>query len=214
MRVAVLLAASVALSGCHAAPMGPSPSLASLLSPPFVAPSDAAYDATFYRALVHGGGATPLRRLEASPRIYLKRTGLSDGFVAQLEQTARETLPAFTGGALTVAGWETGTALRPDTPGWIIVELRVDERAACGETRLGAVAGHVTLNTKLACQRDGEPVAYAAVFAHELGHALGFYHVGDGLMQPDVVRGAGVSARERYHGALAYRQANGSGGPR
>lgn len=182
--------------------------------PTFTAPSDPRFDLGFYRQLAHNAldnPVHPLQRLTQSPAIYLQRTGLSDAFVAQLEQTARDLIPAFTGGALALAGWETGTEAPADRAGWITVTLRNDESANCGNANVGLAAGHIWLNTASRCGRNGEPVMYASGFAHELGHALGFWHVDGGLMRGGTIStDATLSDRERYHGALAYQQPIGS----
>lgn len=208
MRRLILVVALCAV-GCGASPSAPTPAV-----PAPSLPTDPRFDLTFYRQLTqnaHDGPPARLQRLTSSPRIYLQRTGLSDGFVAQLEQTARELIPAFTGGALSLAGWEAGTETRADANGWIMVTLRNDDAANCGNANVGLAAGHIWLNTKPNCARRGEIVGTAAMFAHELGHALGFWHTGEGLMQsPAVSLDQQITDRERYHGAYAYTQPNGS----
>lgn len=201
----------ILVSGCSGSPTAPSDLPGSWFAPAVPLPTtDARFDGTFYDALVHGArdfaASSPLRRLTVSPSVYLQRTGLSDAFVAQLEQTFREEIPAFTGGALSLARFETGDTLRPDAAGWIVIELRADDTAACGLTKLGASAGHMWINTTARCARRGEPVPFASLFAHEMGHALGFYHVDSGLMQPDVTFDQQLTERERFHGAIAYTQ--------
>lgn len=176
--------------------------------------TDPRFDQGFYNQLAHGtyefGTSTPLHHLTQSPSVYLQRTGLSDAFVAQIEQTFRDEIPAFTGGALTLAQFQTGTTLKPDADGWIVIELGLDDAAACGLTKLGAAAGHMWINTAGKCARRGEITAFASLYAHEMGHALGFYHVEYGLMQASVTFDQTLTERERFHGAVAYTQANGS----
>ena len=48
---------------------------------------------------------------------------------------------------------------------------------------------------------------FPEIFAHEFGHALGFFHVADrnAVMEPGVYNGIDqFSAREVYHARLAY----------
>lgn len=207
--VAVLLCA-----GCAGnSPIAPSSTGFSWLTPSAPLPTtNPQFDQSFYNALAHGtlemGTSTPLHRLMQSPSIYLQRAGLSDAFVAQIEQTYREEIPAFTGGALTLARFEAGETTRAEAGGWIVIELRNDGAADCGSTKLGASAGHIWINTAAKCQRDGS--LYLSIFAHELGHALGFYHVDSGLMQPYVTKDQQLTDREQLHGAVAYTQALGS----
>lgn len=214
--VPVLLLALMAIR-CGGAPASPSaPSLASLLAPPAVPlPVDTRFEPSFYRDLAHGTyeaptAPAPVRRWLRSPSVYLQRRGLSDAFVAMLEQTFREEIPAFTGGALVLDRFESGVELRPDVEGWIVIELGTDDAKACGLTKLGAEAGHMWINAAAKCARRGEPVAFPSLFAHEMGHALGFYHVAEGLMQPTVTFEQGLTEREKYHGAAMYAQPNGS----
>lgn len=168
-------------------------------------------DLAFYRQLVRGaldGRMDPVRRWTESPRIYLQRTGLSAGTIAALEQTARAVIPAWTGERLTLAGWETGDAPRPEAAGWIVVSTLDDPAPYCGQTTVGG--GAITLNTKPNCVEAG----YAATnFAHELGHALGFWHVdrADAVMHAPAPRGVtGPSLAERAHAAIAYARAPGN----
>lgn len=203
-------AAALLTSGCGGGPTAPSavpPSGWLGLSAPLPT-SDPRFNADFYQQLVRGTleSSTPFspRRLASPPSIYLQRSGLSDAFVADVERRIRAEVPAFTGGALTVARWETGLEARPESEGWIVIELRTDEAVNCGMSKVGASAGHIWINTASKCARRGEPTGPASLFAHEVGHALGFFHVDAGLMQADVPMDQELTDRERYHGAVAY----------
>lgn len=166
---------------------------------------EAGFDLAFYRQLARGtldGRMDPLRIRSSSPAIYLQRTGLSDAMVASLERVARETVSALTGGRLSVTQWETGTEARAPTPGWIAVELYHDPAGECGRATIGG--GDVRLNTDSGCR-------LVRSFAHELGHALGFWHVADAAMLMHAPSGTDQpTARERYHAALAYARAQGN----
>lgn len=213
LHQACILLIALASVGCgSASPVAPSAGFSWLTPSAPLPTTNPQFDQTFYNALAHGtlemGTSAPLRRLLQSPSIYLQRAGLSDAFVAQVEQTYRQEIPAFTGGALTLARFETGESPRPEADGWIVIELRNDDAADCGSTKLGASAGHMWINTASKCERGGSLLV--SIFAHELGHALGFYHVDSGLMQPFVTVDQTLTAREQYHGAVAYTQAIGS----
>lgn len=175
---------------------------------------EAGFDLTFYRQFARGtldGAAQPLRVLAQAPSIYLQTAGLSAANVAALEAAARATLPALTGGRFQVTTWETGETLPADRAGWVTVEL-YEDATGCGRASVGASRGHVWMNTAARCAYGGYAV-HPAAFGHELGHALGYWHVESPghLMHRGSTYGAGtavVSNLERHHGALAYtRQA-------
>ena len=174
---------------------------------------EAGFDLGFYRQLARGaldGRTDALRVLATAPRIYLQTAGLSAANVAALEQAARAIVPALTGERFQVAAWETGAEARPEQAGWIVVELLTDEAATCGRALIGAAAGHVWLNLGRAqCNRPLQDT-----FSHELGHALGFWHVDNDaalMKNPRPVSHDGQpSALERHHAAIAYHRSAGN----
>ena len=132
--------------------------------------------------------------------------------MAALEQSAREAVPAFTGGVLTVAAWDTGEATRTPTSGSIVVELvNEPDGTTCGRAIVGAPAGHIWLNMAARCSRAGF-VVHPTVLAHELGHSLGFRHVerADAQMNARASLSTSISALERHHGAIAYKHVRGN----
>lgn len=172
---------------------------------------EAGFDLAFYRQFARNGlespgSLSPLRVLAQAPRIYLQTAGLSAANVVALERAARDTIPALTGGRFQVVTWETGQERRTPQAGWITVELVNGESVGCGRATVGAAVGQVWLTAALRCAFGGYAV-YPMILAHELGHALGFWHSdADGaLMKPAstwlVPR---VSAAERSHAAIAY----------
>lgn len=176
---------------------------------------ESGFDLAFYRQFargeLHGEGLWPLRLLRQSPSIYLQRTGLSDATVATLRSTAAATIPAMTGGRFQLATWETGDAPRSNRDGWITVELIVDEAATCGRATIGDTSGHIWLNIATKCHRNGAIIGTPSVFAHEIGHALGFWHIPIGLMQsPTAPVDPSPTPKERHHGAIAYARSAGN----
>jgi hypothetical protein len=149
----------------------------------------------------------PLRVLTAAPSFYIEvegAKGLSKEVAADLEPVARRIVPALTGGRFQVVRWETGPTPRPEQAGWIVIERR-DEAGVCGRALVGGSAGHIWLDA------NQQGCSFTAVFAHELGHALGFWHVttGGSLMyrqQRNSNLADAPTERERDHAAIAYRR--------
>ena len=123
-------------------------------------------------------------------------------------------VPAFTGGHY-AATIETGTDARAPAANWINVDIRRDpaEKQICGQAYVGANPGSITLNDDVcSCGSNKIP---GAVTMHEVGHAMGFFHVSDrrSLMYPfvsgDCPPGA-LSASEAFHAAIAYSRPRGN----
>ena len=168
------------------------------------------FDLTFYRQLVRGaldGRMEPIRRWTQAPSIYLQTAGLSPATVAALEHAARTAVYEFSGRRLGVQAWETGHERQSARGGWIVIEsYRDDGPGECGRATIGG--GEIRINTKPICVEAG----YASTnLAHEIGHAMGFWHVPLGLMQAPSPRGmTAPSPRERHHAALAYARQPGN----
>ena len=123
----------------------------------------------------------------------------------------RRAVPAFTGGHYSAAAIETGTESRSAAPGWINVDF---ERAGkpgshdfCGRAYVGRNPGAITLWVDV-CDCGSIKVP-PAVTMHEVGHAMGFFHVSDkrSIMYPfanDGCRNENLSAAEAFHAAIAY----------
>ena len=100
----------------------------------------------------------------------------------------------------------TGTRLR-DESGWVdVVPLGTafwDDRSVCGAARVGRTEGQVHINTDRLDSCDLLPLAM-----HEVGHALGFYHVlnlGDYVMSPTLTEiPALFTETEQFHARLAW----------
>lgn len=181
----------------------------------------------FYKQMVRGtydqeGAPWYVLRLSQAPKFYFKtidQTGrpLEPEVVTVIRDALARAVPAYTGG-LYSATIETGTETRPDTPGWINVLVKRDpaERTTCGRAFVGRDPGEITLFSDV-CSCGSVKVP-GSVVLHEVGHALGFFHVSDkrSVMYPyapgNCPPGEATPA-ERYHAAIAYKRPRGNTDP-
>ena len=96
--------------------------------------------------------------------------------------------------------------------GWIRVTPEWLGEDKCGDARVGGNPGLIRLNLRWSQCLDLE------VFAHELGHAMGFWHVDPRLFPRAVMKQRGwqhnsgqyrFTNREIYHAQLAYEVGRG-----
>jgi hypothetical protein len=175
---------------------------------------EAGFDLNFYRQFARGsldGSLQPLRMLREAPSFYMEvegPKGLPVQVAAQLQLLARRVVPDLTGGRFQVVRWETGPTPRPRQDGWIMIERRDEANEVCGRALIGASAGQIWLDGNGRCN-------IAAVFAHEIGHALGFWHVdipGSLMFPRDRASNIADAAteRERRHALIVYRRTAGN----
>jgi hypothetical protein len=113
---------------------------------------------------------------------------------------------------------ESGTESRPEAVGWINVDILRDpnQRQTCGRAFVGRNPGLITLyNDVCSCGSNKIP---GALVLHEVGHALGFFHVNDrnSVMFPFLPGNCPpgrLSAAESYHSAIAYTRPRGNVDP-
>jgi hypothetical protein len=182
----------------------------------------------FYRQLIRGTYDQP-----NAPWAWFGWTTAPSFYVKTVDQAGRpiepevlkvvldaigRAVPAWTGGKMSAVAIESGVEDRPQATGWINVEIRRDpnERRTCGLSYVGANPGLITLNDDV-CSCGSIKIP-GAVVLHEVGHALGYFHVADrkSIMFPfaagDCPAGA-LSAAESYHAAIAYTRPRGNTDP-
>jgi hypothetical protein len=178
----------------------------------------------FYRELARDARDRPealrsIRRWTQPPNFHVAvtnpRTGdrLTPSEIDTIEQTIRRAVPQMTGGMFQAGIIETGDGPMKGQTGYISISF-VDEPGAdfCGWAYVGANPGEIVMNydrCPSACGRFAPET-----LAHEIGHALGFYHTsGGGIMHTDRTRRCAnldFSAEERSHAAIAYARPNGN----
>lgn len=188
----------------------------------------APFNASFYNQMVRGtydseGAPWPVLRWSQAPKFYFKtvdQTGrpLEPEVVTYIRNALTRAVPIYTGGKY-AATIETGTETRPDTPGWInvLVEYNLAERSTCGWAYVGRDPGEITLIINNVCSCGSIKIP-GHVVIHEVGHALGFFHVPDAksVMYPTVAGNCpsgDPSAVEQYHAAIAYQRPRGNRDP-
>jgi hypothetical protein len=190
----------------------------------------APFSMEFYRQFVRGmfdhaddaGAPYPNFRWTSAPNFYV-RTIDSVGRTVEPEVLAvtldalRRAVPAYTAGTYQAGTIETGTDVRPETTGWINVDFKRNTGGnTCGTSFVGRNPGVITLYIDVcSCGSNKVP---GAVTLHEVGHAMGFFHVSDrnSLMFPFIPGRcpAGVlSPAESYHAGVAYSRPRGNRDP-
>lgn len=169
------------------------------------------------------GAPWPLLRWTSAPSFYV-RTVDQNGRAVEPEVIAvtldalRRAVPGYTGGRYAALAIETGADSRPAATGWINVVFRRETGPGtpCGTSFVGSNPGTITLYEDI-CSCGSVKVP-GAVTMHEVGHAMGFFHVADrnSLMFPFASGAcpAGVlSPAESHHAAIAYSRPRGNTDP-
>jgi hypothetical protein len=187
------------------------------LAPPF--------SLDFYRQLVRNtyeepGDFEPLRRWTTNPSLYIQTTDdrrdtIDEVTVEMVSSTVSQAVSDFSAGTLRVARVETGRLPRPEERGWIQVKFfRELEERVCARAYVGRDPGEISLVYNYCGCGSGSRVA-PNVIRHEVGHAMGFWHVADrSAIMHDFwetgCRPLPLTPPEQYHTKLAYARPPGS----
>jgi hypothetical protein len=178
----------------------------------------------FYRQFVRNSYSAPatmepLRRWTANPSFYVNTLNPKTGQPLHAEEldaivaAVHHTVPQLTGGTLSVGIVEAAPGARPRRAGYINITIIHDpDGDFCGQAFVGGNPGEITLNyDRCPC---GSRKITAGLVAHEVGHAMGFWHVPRGVMQPGINRCAANAANfseiERLHARIAYQRPPGN----
>lgn len=177
---------------------------------------DGQFDLSFYQALVRdrleSPQLQPLRRWTTDLNVYLQ-TGADARTLDMVEAVVRASVSEWTSGRFNVATVERGDGSRVGQSGWLSI-LFAPAGDHCGLTDVGLSGGSLTFRQTSNCGCAGYQVAPTLV-RHEVGHALGFYHLDDpaSVMYPQVQCDIPITDRERYHAAIAYNRPVGNQDP-
>jgi hypothetical protein len=189
-------------------------------------PDRAPYSLAFYRELVRNGfeepgDLEPLRRWTAQPNFYIntfnpKTTQAIDAAeLALVVKAIQESIPQLTGGTFAAGAIESGNGDRAPRVGYVNLSFSYEPTADyCGHSQIGTNPGVVVINYDRCADVCGSLKVSPEVVAHEVGHAMGFWHTkADGLMSATAFHGcatASFTPDERLHARLAYLRPPGS----
>lgn len=183
---------------------------------------EAGFDLTFYRQLVRNTFAEPatmraIVRQTQPVRIYVRTVSDAGQPIDDVtlntvtSQLTPALLDAFSGGQIPLLGVERGVESRVGVAGWITIRWpTVLPGDRCAQTAVGGDWIEI-LNDPARCGCRGTGGTYPRLVKHEFGHAMGFWHTDSfkDVMNNDPAGNscdADLSARERWHAAIAYKR--------
>ena len=188
----------------------------------------APFSLDFYGQFVRGtydqsGAPWPVLRWNAAPNFYVKTVdqngrAIEPEVLSVVVASIGRAVPIYSGGSYAAGAIETGTTERAAATNWVNVNILRDpnQRTVCGSSRIGANPGEITLYDDV-CSCGSVKIP-GAVVLHEVGHALGFFHVSDrgSVMYPTIPGSCPAgepSANERFHATIAYSRPRGNTEP-
>lgn len=185
-----------------------------------VIPDRPPFSLGFFRQLVRNeleetAELRPIRRWTVAPNFYVDTTnpitgqGLTPSEIATIEHVIREAVPQMTGGQFAAGVIETGAGPTAPRPGYIAVTfVHEPEGDYCGQAFVAANPGAITMNYDRC--RTGCGAFSPRTLAHEVGHALGYWHTEAlGIMHRTQGRTCAdlqFSDDERLHARVAYQR--------
>ena len=177
------------------------------------------FSTDFYREFIRDmydksdGSPWPLQRWTTPPSFYVRTLDdaghpVESGVIDTTIDALRRGVSGYTAGRYAVAVVATGTEVRPGAADWINVDfMHAESSDTCGTAYVGRNPGTITLYLDV-CGCGSVRVS-PSVTMHEVGHAMGFFHVSDthSLMYPYVAGGCRpgtLSPAEAFHAAIAY----------
>lgn len=137
---------------------------------------------------------------DPAPNFYIVTDGFSRQEIQEIEETIPGTVITLSGATGYYGTIETGRD-RDDIEGWITVRAGApeDDEEWCGRAFLGRSAGAITIDA------DNRDCDFGPVLRHEIGHAMGLFHVEEGVMAKSGFEYENFSPLEIYHSRFAYQ---------
>jgi hypothetical protein len=165
----------------------------------------------------------PIRRWTRNPNFYVNTINPRSGqplFPSEIEliqQVIRDTVPQLTAGQFSAGTIEVAAGARARRADFINVSIVYEPNEDyCGRAVVGGNPGEITINYER-CRTRACGQFPPQVIAHEVGHAMGYWHTSaEGIMNPYAsphCTNVRFSADELLHARVAYARPPGNQDP-